>query len=147
MSFFGTNRTAKSTAEFASPDFTQVTFGSGNGVISGLASSVTARLEQTIEDLYVVGSPTVYFSSGATTGTLAIARYAKCGNLFSDFTGSACGTASSIAISSTGGKSDCNCGGVSATFTGAKVQGISVEIVAGRTSISEGVTFRIVDLE
>lgn len=147
MSFFGTNRKTSNTKEFASPDYVSLTFAGAGGVVSGLASSIRAVLNQQIEDIYVIGEPTVYFGAGATQGTVEVSRYAKAGDLFKGLRGSACGVAQSISLSSTGGGSECSGGGVSATFSGAQIQGINLDIQAGRTSITEGLTFRIIDME
>lgn len=146
MSFFGKNRTIKSSEKFASPDYVKVTFAGATGVSNGLANSINGSLTQTIEDLYVVGEPTVYFGVGPTTGTLDIARYAQCGQLFSGFEGAACGFVQSVQLSQSGADA-CSCGGVSATFTGAQLVNVGFQIQAGRTFIGESMGFKIADIQ
>lgn len=145
MSFFGKNRQIRSTEKFASPDYVKITFAGANGVSNGLANSITGSLQQTIEDLYVVGEPTVYFGVGPSTGTLELARYAECGQLFKGFDGSACGFVQSIALNGSGADA-CTCGGVDATFTGAQLANVGFQIQAGRTFIGESMSFKIADL-
>ena len=145
MSFFGKNRTAKSTASFASPDYVKISFAGSGGASSGLANSVRANLQQTIQDLYVVGEPTVYFGVGPSTGSFSIGRYAECGRAFAGLGGEKCGFVQSIQLNPSGGD-DCSCGGVAATFSGAILQSVGLDIQAGQTSITETMDFRISDL-
>jgi hypothetical protein len=145
MSFFGKSRQIRSTEKFASPDYVKVTFGGSSGVSTGLANSVSGSLQQAVTDLYIVGEPTVFFSDGPVTGSLRMARYAECGALFRDIGGNACGFIQSVRLSGTGG-GECSCGGVDATFNGAKLTSVSFEIQAGNTYISEAMDFKIADI-
>jgi hypothetical protein len=144
MSFFGKNRQAKSTQTFASPDYVKLTIGGSNGVDSGLANSIQGELSQNIQDLYVIGEPSVYFGVGPSTGSINIGRYATCGKLFKDVNGDACGFIQSVAINA-GGKDGCSCGGVSATFTGGIIQGVGFTVQAGQTFITETLNIKVSD--
>jgi hypothetical protein len=144
MSFFGKNRQAKSTQEFASPDYVKLTLGSSNGVSSGLANSIQGELSQNIQDLYVIGEPSVYFGVGPSTGSINIGRYASCGGLFSDISGGACGFLQSVALKAEG-KDACSCGGVSGTFTGGILQSVGFQIQAGQTFITETLSIKVSD--
>jgi hypothetical protein len=147
MSFFGKNRKIKSTEKFASPDYVKISIAGSSGTESGLANSVRGQINQTVTDLYVIGEPTVFFSDGPVTGTLTVGRYAGCGRLFSGLGGgSACGFIQSIQLNESGGGDGCSCGGVSATFEGAKLTSVGFEITAGQTFISETVEFKIADI-
>ncbi len=146
MSFFGKNRQVRSTEKFASPDYVKITFAGSNGVTNGLANSIRGTLTQKVDDLYVIGEPTVFFSEGPSSGSLDIARYAECGNLFKGIGGNACGFIQSVQL---GGSSsgECSCGGLSATFTGAKLVTVGFDIQAGNTFIAETMAFKIADIE
>lgn len=146
MSFFGKNRQIRPTEKFASPDYVKITFAGSSGVTSGLANSINGTLTQTIEDLYVIGEPVVYFGTGPSTGTLDISRYAECGELFKGLGGNACGFVQSVALSGSGGDGSCSCGGVDTTFTGAQLVNVGFQIQAGRTFIGESMQFKVADI-
>jgi hypothetical protein len=146
MSFFGKNRQIRSTEKFASPDYVKVTFGGSGGVASGLANAVSGSLQQAVTDLYIIGEPTVFFSDGPVTGTLSMARYAECGNLFKGVGSNACGFIQSIKLSGSSGGGECSCGGVDATFNGAKLTSVAFQVQAGNTFISESMEFKIADI-
>jgi hypothetical protein len=147
MSFFGKNRKVKSTEKFASPDYVKISFAGSGGASSGLANAVRGSLQQTVTDLYIIGEPTVFFSDGPVTGNLSIGRYAECGNLFKGIGNNACGIIQSIQLQGAGGAGDgCSCGGVGATFEGAKLTSVGFDIQAGNTFISETIEFKIADI-
>lgn len=146
MSFFGKNRQVRSTEKFASPDYVKITFAGASGVTNGLANSIRGSLSQKVDDLFVIGEPTVYFGVGTTTGSLDIARYAECGDLFKGLGGNACGFVQSIGLNGSGDGGTCSCGGIDTTFTGAQLITVGFDIQAGNTFIAETMSFKVSDI-
>ena len=143
--FFGYQRTGNAIAQVVSSEFATVS--AGGGQIS-LVQQVQVDYQQEIRPVFAVGDPNLYWVTGHPQGTVQIVRMAGKTGFFSAFKSGKCGRIDSLSVNATQGLvcAEGVGGGGTLSFTGAIVQGVQLNMQAGRVEIMEGVTVRVASL-
>ena len=135
-SIFGTNRTAKASGEMASSEFAKVTLG---GEVT-LGQSVNINYSRTIETIYELGNPNVYWIGGHEQGSFSIGRLVGKKGFFSGLNLGACGEITPVGIDV--GSGQCTTGAGGLTVTDAVIESVATQMNAGALQISETITAR-----
>lgn len=143
--FFGYQRTGNAIAQVVSSEY--ATISAGGGAVS-LVQQVQADYQQEIRAVFAVGDPNLYWVTGHPQGTIQVVRMAGKTGFFSSFRGGQCGRIDSLSINATQGLvcAEGVGGGGTISFTGALIQGLQLNMQAGRVEIMEGVTIRTASL-
>lgn len=143
--FFGYQRTGNAIAQVVSSEY--ATISAGGGAIS-LVQQFQADYQQEIRPVFAVGDANLYWVTGHPQGSLSIVRMAGKSGFFSSFKAGACGRVDSISVNASKGQVCAGNvgGGGTVTFTGGMIQGLQLNMQAGRVEIMEGVTIKVASL-
>lgn len=145
--FLGYQRTGNPRAQIISSEFAKITIG---GQIS-LIQSFSATYQHDVRPVYEVGTSQIRWVTGHPRGQMQVSRIVGNTGFFQAFGGGGdCGHLSTIAVSATRGP-ECTNVNVSTNsrirFSGAILQGINVNIQAGRVEVIEGASILFTGLE
>ena len=145
MDIFGYNRTSNAFAQITSSEFATVSLGTGGA--GNLLQSFQASYQQDLRPFFSIGSTALQWVGGFPQGQVDFERAVSSSGFFQGLSGQ-CGVINTVTLNASGGQ-HCAVGGGGGTvaFGGAIVQGVRVQMAAGRTEVIEGATIKISKLQ
>jgi hypothetical protein len=142
--FFGYQKEVKSTNQLASSEFALFTAGTQQSLIQ----SVQANYAQEIRPLYEVGSPSIYWVSGHSSGTVSASRLVGISGFLAGLrdVGSNCGRITPVQIQLSGGGACYASASGGLTFDGAVVESVNFSLTSGQIEITEGFNLRVANM-
>jgi len=142
--FFGYQKEVKSTNQLASSEFALFTAGTAQSLVQ----SVNASYTQDVRPIYEVGSPSIYWVSGHSSGEVSASRLVGINGFLSGLrnVGAACGRITPVQIQLSGGGACYASASGGLTFDGAIVVGVTFGLSSGNIEITEGFNMRVANM-